>query len=351
LNDATKALERLRLENESLRGKIINRNPGGIVGSSASIKQVFDILRRVGPSDANVLVIGETGTGKELVARAIHEESVRRTKPFIAINCAGLSDTLADSELFGHTRGAFTGALANHVGVFGAADSGTLFLDEVGELSLATQAKLLRVLQERELRRVGETKDTKIDVRVVAATNRDLEHLVREGSFREDLFYRLASFVIRTPPLRDRREDISDLAAHFLSLFAARHERQVLGLSPEAVASLEAYDWPGNVRQLQHTIERIAIVHANDGVIDLEAVQSALYKEPALAPIGNSVAMPLTASLDAPISLDLALLKFEQEMVTRALSAAKGVIADAARALGMNRSTLSRRCKRLGIRI
>jgi two-component system, NtrC family, response regulator HydG len=235
-------------------------NPGLIIGRSPQIRSVLASARRVAPSEATVLITGETGTGKELVARAIHELSDRRSAPFVAVNCGGLAEGVLESELFGHVRGAFTGAVRDRAGVFEAARSGTIFLDEVGEMSVALQLRLLRVLQEREVTRVGVTQPVKVDIRVVAATNRDLRQLVSEGRFRDDLYYRLAVFPIELPSLRDRRGDIPLLIEHALArLRAAGPGRERLACSPFAMRLLRAHGWPGNVRQLFSVIERTAI--------------------------------------------------------------------------------------------
>ena len=231
-----------------------------IVGRSPALTAVLDKVRRVAPTDASVLIYGETGTGKELIARAIHSTSQRRDRPLIKINCAALPAGLVESELFGHEKGAFTGAIARHTGRFELADGGTIFLDEIGELPAETQAKLLRVLQEHEFDRVGGTSPRKVDVRVIAATNRDLLKAVREKAFREDLYYRLNVFPIQLPPLRERPEDIPLLAKYLLDKFAARIGRRFDGIDPATLRRLMAYPWPGNVRELQNVLERAVIL-------------------------------------------------------------------------------------------
>src|ERR1700758_4563880 len=227
-----------------------------IIGQSAKMKAIFDLIQTVAPQNSRVLITGESGTGKELVARAIHENSSRSTAPFITINCGAFPETLLESELFGYTKGAFTGANENRRGLFQASDGGTLFMDEIGNMNLAMQVKLYRVLQEGKVRPLGRNEETDVYVRVIAATNKDLEKAIANGEFREDLFYRLSVIPIHVPSLRERREDIPLLARHFLEQFRKSMEKPVQGISPEAMGRLEAYDWPGNVRELENTIER-----------------------------------------------------------------------------------------------
>ena len=235
----------------------------GMVGASERMLDVYKIVARVAPTTSTVLIQGETGTGKELIARAIHSASRRTHRPFVTVDCSALAETLLESELFGHVKGAFTGALTDKRGFFEAAAGGTCFLDEIGEVSPCMQAKLLRVLQEREVRRVGGTDSVKVDVRVIAATNKDLATLVAEGKFREDLFYRLSVVTIVLPPLRERREDVPLLAGHFLESYLADNDQTSCSISPDAMALLVAYEWPGNVRELQHAIERAAALSPN----------------------------------------------------------------------------------------
>jgi two-component system, NtrC family, response regulator PilR len=227
-----------------------------IIGQSPKMKAIFDMIQTVAPQNSRVLITGESGTGKELVARAIHENSARAQTPFITINCGAFPETLLESELFGYVKGAFTGANENRRGLFQAADGGTLFMDEIGNMNLAMQVKLYRVLQEGKVRPLGSTEEIDVDVRVIAATNKDLEKAIAAGEFREDLFYRLSVIPIHVPSLRERREDISLLALHFLEQFRKSMEKPVQGISPAAMSRLEAYDWPGNVRELENTIER-----------------------------------------------------------------------------------------------
>jgi two-component system, NtrC family, response regulator HydG len=260
-------------------------NAGGMVGESPRMREIQRLLRRAAASDSTVLLRGESGTGKEVAARTVHQESPRSGRPFVAINCATLSESLLESELFGHEKGAFTGAVARKIGKAEAADGGTLFLDEVGELPLALQAKLLRFLQEREFERVGGTRPIPVDVRVVAATNRDLEKAIREGTFREDLFYRLSVIPLHLPPLRERREDIPLLASRFAALTSQRLGRPVAGFTPEARACLQSHDWPGNVRELANAVER-AIVMGEGDLVRPEDLPETVLEAGALPGIG-----------------------------------------------------------------
>jgi two-component system response regulator PilR (NtrC family) len=236
-----------------------------IIGQSAKMRSIFELIQTVAPQSSRVLITGESGTGKELVARAIHENSARAQAPFITINCGAFPETLLESELFGYMKGAFTGANENRQGLFQAADGGTLFMDEIGNMSLTMQVKLYRVLQEGKVRPLGSTEETDVDVRVIAATNKDFEKEIAEGRFREDLYYRLSVIPLQLPPLRERREDIPLLARHFLERFRKSMEKPVEGVSPEAMRKLESYDWPGNVRELENTMERaVALESGNE---------------------------------------------------------------------------------------
>jgi len=264
-----RALERRRLlrENLDLKSEVSSRyRLENIIGSSPKMQEVYRLIAKGGPTNSTVLLTGESGTGKELVARAIHYNSLRKDHPFIAVDCNSLSENLLESELFGHVKGAFTGAVANKKGMFEVAHGGTLFLDEIGNISLSTQAKFLRVIQEREFRAVGDTRTQTANVRLIAATNKDLKAMVAEGTFREDLYYRINIFPIRIPPLRERREDIPALAFHFLKVFSKELEKPVAEFSEGALNVLVNYDWPGNVRELENTIHR-AVILATDKVI------------------------------------------------------------------------------------
>jgi PAS domain S-box-containing protein len=342
--EAERRIASLTDEAEYLRTELRDLGRSGeIIGQSEKLAQVLAEVRQVGPADTTVLLFGETGTGKELFARALHEASRRREKPLIKVNCAAVPATLIESEFFGHERGAFTGATARRDGRFTLADGGTIFLDEVGELPLELQSKLLRVLQEGEFEPVGSSRTRKVDVRVVAATNRDLQKATAEGKFREDLFYRLNVFPLTLPPLRERGADVVLLAERFARHFAARAGQQLAPLSAEAAARLRRYAWPGNVRELQNVIER-AVITATGGQLNLDrALPVTTLADDASRPEATAGAL-LTAK-------DLALL--ERDNLRRALDATGWQIAGdsgAARLLGMAPSTVASRVKALGLR-
>ncbi len=253
-------LNQLRLDNRNLRSRLEQSSQGEMIGTCPPMKRVYRVLRRVSPTDLSVLVLGETGTGKELVAREVHKLSLRKGAPFIAINCGAIPENLLESELFGHKRGAFTGAVTDKVGKVEAADGGTLFLDEIGEMPMNLQVKLLRVLQERVIERVGELTPRPVDIRVVAATNKDLGELIKAGSFREDLFYRLNEITVDLPPLRDRGEDIKVLSQYFLGRYREQYSTSAKGFTNQALAALAGYFWPGNVRELENKIKKAVIM-------------------------------------------------------------------------------------------
>jgi two-component system response regulator AtoC len=326
----TRALEHQRLRGQHrylLREREEEFDHYGIVGRSRAMQEVIRTLERVAQVRSTVLITGETGTGKELAARAIHARSPEREMPLIKVNCAALPEALLESELFGHVRGAFTGASSSRRGRFTLADGGTIFLDEIGTLGLAVQAKLLRVLQEREFEPVGSERTEKVDVRVIAATNRDLRALVSEERFQEDLYYRLSVIPIELPPLRERRDDIPPLAEHFVRKHAGRIGREIERLDEAALDRLRAYDWPGNVRELENTIER-AVVLAAGSVIDEASIS--IIDPPAERPGG----LPSTRLHD---NLEWA----ERESIRRALRQSRGVKKDAAASLGISQRALS----------
>jgi transcriptional regulator with GAF, ATPase, and Fis domain len=340
LNNA-RHVEQLESENDLLRAEATVEH--GMVGESAAVKRVYQFLARVAPADTTVLVRGESGTGKELAARALHQNSPRRERAFVAINCAALTETLLESELFGHERGAFTGALAQKKGKLEVADGGTLFLDEVGEMPATLQAKLLRVLQEREFERVGGTRTIRVDVRVVAATNRDLEEAVKTGGFRQDLYYRLNVVSFEMPPLRERREDIPLLASYFVSKYAAKFKRRVTGLSAEARACLTAYDWPGNVRELENAVERAIVLGSTDRILPEDLPETVLDAAPDPAAPGTETALPFTRYHDA-------LREAKRQLILRALEQSSGSFTEAARLLGVHANYLHRLIRNLNLR-
>jgi len=271
-------LRRLGAENRRLREELTGAGSHSApVFASPGFRAIYDLTLQVAPSNANVLILGESGTGKELIAAALHRNSLRRDNPFVSLNCAALSDTLLESQLFGHVRGAFTGAIMNQRGLLEESDGGTLFLDEIGDVSPAVQAKLLRVIQERDFIPVGSTRPKKVDVRFVAATNKDLRHEVAKGRFREDLYYRLNVIAIDLPPLRERKEDIEPLAQHFLRRFASRMSKNIHGIAPDALAAMQTYHWPGNVRELENVMERAVILTSGNlifsAAIPLQGIQ------------------------------------------------------------------------------
>jgi DNA-binding NtrC family response regulator len=310
---------------------------GGLIGNCRPMRQVYSSVSHVAATDATVLVLGESGTGKELVARSVHEQSARAGRAFVAINCGALTESLLESELFGHERGAFTGAVARRHGLFEEASGGTLFLDEVGELSSATQVRLLRVLQERHVRPVGSNRSIPIDVRVIAATNRNLEQEVVARRFREDLFYRLNVVAIELPPLRARGDDVLLLAHHFLAKHAARHQKAVSGIGAAALEVLTAHDWPGNVRELENAIERAVILNPSTQVA-IDALPISLR---------NSSAPPRSALGNEP--LVEARARFERRYLSDVLEAAAGNLSSAAKQAGMDRSNFRRLLKRYGV--
>ena len=330
-------VERLKAEMLSLRAaRETSASFAGIVGASTAMQRVYWLMKRAMKADVTVLIHGESGTGKELVAKALHANGLRRTGPFLAVNCAAVPEALIESELFGHEQGAFTGATRTRVGCFERARGGTLLLDEIADMKPESQAKLLRVLQERELQRVGGTATIPLDVQVIAATNRNPEAAMRAGAFREDLYYRLAAFPIGIPPLRERREDIPHLVNHVLKRHAERNGQPVKRVHPSAMSLLMAYHWPGNVRELHAAVERAALLEPGD-TVQVSRLPAHLRSLPPERGAGGETAAPL-----------LPLAAVERRAVLRALEASDGNVTRAARALGINRATLHRKLKTYG---
>jgi formate hydrogenlyase transcriptional activator len=305
-----------------------------IIGNSSVLEAVLEQVERVAPTDSTVIIQGETGTGKELIAHAIHNLSSRCGRPFVRLNCAAIPLDLLESELFGHEKGAFTGAIAQKIGRFELADKGTLFLDEIGDIPSALQPKLLRVLQEQEFERLGSTRTHQVDVRLVAATNRDLEEMVNHGQFRSDLYYRLNVFPVQLPPLRERREDIPALVTHFVERFGRRMGRKIDNIPPETMSALSSYQWPGNIRELQNLIER-AVILSNDGVLPNPLPAAGTRG------IAFATATPVTTLKDSERTLILRTL----EEVRWVIGGPKG----AAAKLGLKRTTLIHKMQKLGI--
>ena len=336
-----KACERSEIlkENARLKKELFDRfRMEGIIARSARMRETVDLIRRVADSPATVMVLGESGTGKELVARAIHYNSPRRSKPFTAINCAAIPESLFESELFGHEPGAFTGATSRRAGLFEISNGGTLFLDEIGELPLPMQSKLLRVLQDREVRRVGGKETLRVDVRIISATNRDLESEMEKGGFREDLFYRLSVVNIELPPLRERSEDVPALVEHFVQKFNAEFNRDIREVDDEAMAALRSHPWPGNVRQLSSVIER-AVLLGDGQVLTGPVIHRQLHAR--------------KAATRSPFDLPEEGLDFEQlerDLIQKALNRTGGVATKAAKLLRMNYKAFLYRMEKFGLR-
>jgi two-component system, NtrC family, response regulator HydG len=335
----------LRRENQRLRDEMVGTVPGVIAGTPA-IRELLRVVARVAPTDVTVLLTGESGTGKEVMARALHEGSPRATGPMVALNCSALPADLVESELFGHVRGAFTGADRDRPGRFVAAGGGTLFLDEIGDLAPAAQAKLLRALEERRVTPVGATKPVDVDVRIVAATNRPLARLVEEGRFREDLFFRLGVVQLEIPPLRDRRADIPLLATHFIAHFADRHGRPSRPLSEAARRALLAYDWPGNVRELRNVMERAVVLGEGESIDVADLPANLTGATTPLRPADAAI-----AGLSFTEARERVLHGFERSFLTAALERHGGNVSAAARTLGLHRQSLQKMLKRLEVEI
>ncbi|MGE3957982.1 MAG: sigma-54-dependent transcriptional regulator [Vicinamibacterales bacterium] len=332
---------RLKSENAYLRAQLDARyRIEGIVGKSPAMKKLFQLLETVAPTNSTILITGETGTGKEVIARAIHHNSPRRAQRFVALNCSAIPEALLEAELFGHVRGAFTGAIGNRQGRLEQAHKGTLFLDEVGTMSAALQMKLLRVLQEREFERIGDSNTVKVDVRVIAATNSDLGRMVAAGEFREDLFYRLNVIPVGLPPLRERKDDVPLLVQHFLDKLRG-DGRPSLAVSQEAMRALMAYGWPGNVRQLENAIERAVAFGAGRGLIDVDDLP------PEIASARNEATAPGVFLPDDGLDLEALVTGIERDLIRRALERTGGNKGHAARLLNLKRTTLVEKIKRL----
>lgn len=335
----------LRIENHELKQKLRDEfDWQNIIGTSPPMRALIDMVAMVAPSEATVLITGESGTGKELIARSIHFNSRRSASPLVIVNCAALAETLLESELFGHEKGAFTGADKRREGRFRQADGGTLFLDEIGETSPAMQAKLLRVIQEREFQRVGGDETLSVDVRILAATNRNLENDVKDGKFREDLFYRLNVVTVEMPPLRDRHDDIPLLAQHFMKRFAARNRKTVKGFTPQAMDLLIKYAWPGNVRELENAVERSVILLTGDYITERELPLSITPAEPN-EPSPDAASETGGGRSTGSQSLE----SIEKIAILATLSETGGNKSETARRLGINRKTLHLKLKRYGL--
>jgi DNA-binding NtrC family response regulator len=336
-------------ENSALRAALA-RDHGfhGMIGEGRAMQQVYALIRRVAPSDASVLITGESGTGKDLVAHALHDLSSRRERAFLACDCSSLAPGLLESELFGHAKGSFTGAIASKRGLFEVADKGTLFLDEISNVSLETQGKLLRALETRRVRRVGDTEERPVDIRLVAATNRSLPDLVAQGSFREDLYYRLNVVPLHVPALRERREDIPRLVLAFLEAFRARNPSSVHGFGPEALRALEAYPWPGNVRELKNIVERVAILCASERVETDDLPPELRGPRAAVPGPERPERWEEVKRLKRELQ-DAAVREVEARFVQRALEAARGNVTRAAEAVGMQRTGFHALMRKHGI--
>ncbi|MBT6626201.1 MAG: sigma-54-dependent Fis family transcriptional regulator, partial [Gemmatimonadetes bacterium] len=338
-------IARLEKENLTLRTQIeegVGRTFANVIGKSRAMERVYTLLEKVIDSDTTVLLSGETGTGKEVLAKTIHAESPRSDKPFVAVNCGAMAEQLLESELFGHKKGSFTGASSDRAGLFETANGGVVLLDEIGETSAGLQVRLLRVLQEGEIRRVGEDTDRNVDVRVIAASHRDLQQRVSEGEFREDLYYRLAVFPIELPPLRDRREDIPDLCLHFLSQKRTKEGKGPEGFTAPAMDALGAHDWPGNIRELQNEVERASLFAGDGERIDMEHLSEKLTQ-------GRAAATGPGAKVLREGALKEVLAEVEREMIAAALERHNGNRTHACEELQVSRWGLVQKIKTYGL--
>lgn len=349
------SISKLQQENVMLRKQLRSKYDfHRLIGNSPQMQKVCDLIEKIADTESTVLISGESGTGKEVVAKTIHYNSSRAQNAFVPLNCGAIPKDLLESELFGHEKGAFTGAISTRVGRFELADGGTIFLDEIGELHPSLQVKLLRVLQEREFERVGGMKTVKVDVRILAATNRDLEQATKEGNFREDLFYRLSVIPLHIPPLRDRKEDIPLLLEHFMSSFAKKKKKDVLKVAAEAMDCLKLYAWPGNVRELENLVERMVILD-EDGVIKTDDLPERFA--PLLGPGGNCGdgkvsppgGSPVLNLPEEGVDLNAMVDDMERKLILQALEKSGGVKKKAAELLGLNRTTLLEKLKKKGI--
>ena len=329
---------------DDLRQEVVSRPE--MIGNHESVQEVMQMVRRIAPTDSTVLIQGESGTGKELVARAVHYRSLRKNARFVSVNCSALTETLLESELFGHTRGSFTGAVSDTEGLFQAADGGTLFLDEVADMSLTTQGKMLRVLEERRVSPVGSAGSRPVDVRIIAATNRDIHAAVRERSFREDLFYRLNVIPVCLPPLRERKDDIPLLAGYFLAKYARQIGKRVTGISSGARETLRQYDWPGNVRELENVIQRQVVLCEGPAIQQLQLVGQSVSRS-----VSDRIGVP-DEEMIPPEGMDLEekLDDFERAYLREALRITEGNMTNAAKLLGMSYRSIRYRVKKLKVR-
>lgn len=335
----------LEVENRVLRKELQKEYSfQNLVGNSEAMHKIFELIRKVSDSPTNVLVTGESGTGKEMVAKAIHYNSPLKDRPFVSVNCGAIPENLVESELFGHKKGSFTGAISDKDGLFEVADGGTLFLDEIGELPLSSQVRILRAIQEKTVRRVGGTEDIKVEVRIIAATNRDLEQMVQQGTFRQDLYYRLNVINIRTPPLRERRDDIPLLAGHFLQKYSERFSKQIQTISKEAMDLLKKYDFPGNVRELENIIERTVALESGATVLPESLPQ--FVNTPTGRKMVSSDGIEIT---DEGIDLQKVLDQLEKELLVKAIHQANGVKKRAAKLLGITFRSMRYRVEKFSL--
>ena len=337
----------LRSENEQLRNELTGTSTfGQLIGSSAAMTRVYSLIEKVANTDVSVLITGESGTGKEVVAKEIHARSRSRTGPFVALNCAAMPEELIESELFGHEKGAFTGAASKRIGKFELADKGTLFLDEIGDMSLSTQAKVLRVLEEKRFQRLGGNETVSSDARIISATNKDLEREVENDKFREDLYYRLCVVNIKLPPLRERKSDIPAIAQAFCKRYSLAYRNESLNLSKSALKVMLEYDWPGNVRQLRNAIERAVVLTEGD-----EITLDVLPEEITLNNLQKQSSLQVSGEIEGPISSDFKEAKrdFERRYIEKCLDQTGGNITQAAALLGMHRQSLQHKIKELGL--